>query len=43
MDQFESYAKSYGCPQVALSTRKAGEFYKSIGYVESAAYFKKTI
>ncbi len=41
MTAFEELAKSSGCPQVALATRRAGEFYKAIGYTESATYFKK--
>jgi len=28
---------------VALATRRAGDFYKAIGYEESAAYFKKRL
>jgi 8-oxo-dGTP pyrophosphatase MutT (NUDIX family)/predicted GNAT family N-acyltransferase len=39
----EEQAAARGSKLVALATRRAGEFYKSIGYEESAAYFKKTL
>ncbi len=43
MNEFESLAKLSGCPQVALATRRVGEFYKAVGYTESATYFKKKL
>jgi GNAT superfamily N-acetyltransferase len=43
MENFESWAKSRGCRLVALATRRAAEFYKCLGYIESATYFRKII
>jgi len=43
MDLVEEQAAGRGSKLVALATRRAGEFYKSIGYEESAAYFRKTL
>jgi GNAT superfamily N-acetyltransferase len=39
----EEKARERGSKQVALATRRAGGFYTSIGYGESAAYFKKIL
>jgi GNAT superfamily N-acetyltransferase len=39
----EEKAAERGSKLVALATRRAGDFYKSIGYDESAIYFKKTL
>lgn len=43
MDIVEEKALERGSRLVALATRRAGDFYKSIGYEESAVYYKKTI
>ncbi len=43
MTHFEAWAKTMGCPQVALASRRAEEFYKAIGYTDSSIYFKKKI
>jgi len=43
MDIIEEKAQKRGSKLVALATRRASGFYKSIGYDESAVYLKKTI
>jgi len=43
MGSFENWAKSRDCRIIALATRRAAEFYKSLGYAESATYFRKVI
>ncbi|WP_199620762.1 GNAT family N-acetyltransferase [Paenibacillus alkalitolerans] len=43
MQIIELKALNRGSKLVALATRRAGEFYKAIGYDESAAYYKKTL
>jgi GNAT superfamily N-acetyltransferase len=43
MGSFEDWAKSRHCRLIALATRRAAEFYKSLGYAESATYFRKII
>jgi GNAT superfamily N-acetyltransferase len=43
MKNFESWAKSRDCRLVALATRRAADFYKCLGYAESATYFRKVI
>ncbi|RKN85216.1 GNAT family N-acetyltransferase [Paenibacillus ginsengarvi] len=43
MEMVEKRAGERGSKLVALATRRAGDFYKSIGYAESAQYFKKTL
>ncbi|MBV8485090.1 MAG: GNAT family N-acetyltransferase [Verrucomicrobia bacterium] len=43
MKNFETWAKSRDCRLVALATRRAAEFYKCLGYTESATYFRKVI
>jgi GNAT superfamily N-acetyltransferase len=43
MDHFEAWAKSRECRLVSLATRRAADFYQAIGYVESAAYFRKEL
>ncbi len=40
---FEDWAKSEGCAYLALSTRRAGEFYEKIGFENRAVYFKRPI
>jgi predicted acetyltransferase len=42
MSEVERLSKERGSKLVALATRRADKFYKSIGYDESATYFKKT-
>lgn len=42
MDEAERLAVECGSRLIALATRRAGEFYASIGYEESAIYYKKT-
>lgn len=39
----ESKALERGSKLVALATRRASDFYKAIGYDESATYFKKPL
>ncbi|WP_372660765.1 GNAT family N-acetyltransferase [Cohnella sp.] len=39
----EEQAQDRGSKLIALATRRASEFYKSIGYTESASYFKKIL
>jgi len=41
MGYFEKSSKEAGNKLVALSTRRASDFYQSIGYQKSATYFKK--
>lgn len=43
MSFFEQNSKSKGCKLIALATRRASDFYSSIGYEESAAYFRKLL
>ncbi|MDQ0112436.1 GNAT family N-acetyltransferase [Paenibacillus harenae] len=43
MEIIEEKAHGRGSKLVALATRRASEFYKAIGYDESAIYFKKTL
>jgi hypothetical protein len=43
MSAFESWARAHGCALVALSTRRAGPFYRALGYEESAVYFRKVL
>ncbi|PAV29141.1 hypothetical protein CIL05_12120 [Virgibacillus profundi] len=42
MAEAEKLSKERGSKLVALATRRADKFYKSIGYDESAMYYKKT-
>jgi GNAT superfamily N-acetyltransferase len=41
--KFEEWARSNGCRLVALATRRASEFYRAMGYEESATYFRKLL
>lgn len=42
MSAFEEWGiESVGAAYFAVATRRAGDFYRSIGYAESASYFKK--
>ena len=43
MSAFERWAAEQGCALVALATRRAGPFYRALGYEESAAYFRKLL
>ncbi|WP_207383574.1 GNAT family N-acetyltransferase [Paenibacillus solani] len=43
MDLIEEKAQERGSKLIALATRRASGFYKSIGYDESAVYLKKTM
>ncbi len=43
MDAFERWAATEGCALVALATRRAGPFYRALGYEESATYFRKVL
>ena len=43
MDAAEEWARAAGCAYVALATRRAQEFYRAIGYAESAAFFRKQL
>ena len=40
---FEAWAVARGCALVALATRRAASFYRSIGYEESATYLRKLL
>ncbi len=43
MLHFEQWAAARGSRLVALATRRAAQFYTSIGYHESALYFRKLL
>lgn len=43
MDLIERQALERGSKLIALATRRASDFYKFIGYDESATYFKKLL
>ena len=43
MSAFEQWAAGQGCALVALATRRAGPFYRALGYEESATYFRKVL
>ena len=43
MSAFEQWAAASGCTLIALATRRAGPFYRALGYEESAVYFRKLI
>ena len=43
MSAFEEWSVSQGCALVALATRRAAPFYLSLGYEESATYFRKVL
>ncbi|MCU6797572.1 GNAT family N-acetyltransferase [Paenibacillus sp. WQ 127069] len=43
MELVEEKAYQRNSKLVALATRRAGSFYKAIGYDDSAVYFKKTL
>lgn len=41
--EFENWASARGCRLAALATRRAASFYQSIGYEESAVYFRRML
>jgi GNAT superfamily N-acetyltransferase len=43
MEEFEAWALAKKCRLVATATRRAAAFYQSLGYEESAAYFRKLL
>lgn len=43
MNEFEKWSKSRNSRLVALATRRAAAFYKSLNYEESAEYFRKLL
>lgn len=43
MEHFEKWARARDAKLIALATRRAASFYKSIGYEESAVYFRKLL
>ncbi len=43
MDSFSEWACSRQCKLIALATRRAADFYRAIGYEESASYFRKVL
>ena len=43
MTAFEKWSAGRGAKLVALATRRAAEFYRAMGYEESATYFRKLI
>ena len=43
MENFEEWSSQRGNRLVALATRRAASFYKSVGYEESATYFRKLL
>jgi len=43
MSAFERWATEHGCTLVALATRRAAPFYRSLGYHDSAAYLRKVL
>jgi GNAT superfamily N-acetyltransferase len=43
MHDFERWAAGQKCQLVSLATRRAAQFYKALGYDESATYFRKRL
>lgn len=43
MAAFERWSTARGAKLVALATRRAAEFYRALGYEESATYFRKML
>ena len=43
MENFEEWSSKRGNRLVALATRRAASFYRSIGYEESATFFRKLL
>ena len=43
MTQAENWSRSRGSKLIALATRRAADFYRAIGFEESASYFRKIL
>jgi GNAT superfamily N-acetyltransferase len=43
MQAFEAWARSRSCRLVGLATRRAAEFYRALGYEDSATYYRKLL
>lgn len=43
MGAFEQWAAGRDAKMIALATRRAADFYRALGYQESAAYFRKQV
>jgi GNAT superfamily N-acetyltransferase len=43
MESFEQWARSRQAKLIALATRRAAAFYRSLGYEESATYFRRLL
>ena len=43
MAAFERWSTARGAKLVALATRRAADFYRAVGYEESATYFRKML
>jgi len=43
MTEFTAWARERECRLIALATRRAAEFYRALGYEESATYFRKSL
>lgn len=43
MKAFEAWAAGREAQMIALATRRAAEFYRALGYEESAAYLRKSL
>ena len=43
MTAFERWARERGCVLVALATRRAAPFYRTLGYEDSATYLRKLL
>jgi GNAT superfamily N-acetyltransferase len=43
MENFEQWARGRQAKLIALGTRRAAPFYRSLGYDESATYFRKLL
>lgn len=43
MARAEDWSRAQGAAQVALATSRAGDFYRRLGYEDSAAYFRKKL
>jgi GNAT superfamily N-acetyltransferase len=42
MEAAEAWARAVPAAYVALASRRAGDFYRALGYEDSATYFRKT-
>lgn len=43
MGEFDAWARKQGAVLCALATRRASEFYRALGYEESATYFRRLL